>query len=271
MIYVNDIAELLLSLTNLFADDSSLFCSASSIIDLQCIINHDLQILSAWTKQWLISFNALKTEAILFTLKHFINLPHIILDGIPIKFVSDHKHLGLTLSNKDQWHKDIENIVSSASKVINIMRKLKFTFHRVTLDQMSFLRVTNFGIRCCSWDKCTIQDSKTLEKLQNKAARIVTGLTRSVSLVNLYRECGWVPLNTRRKEQKLAFMYKAVNDLTPDLIPHFVRDTTNYALRNNNNLAVPFTRTEISPKSCIPSSISRSLYGTRLTKRFVLQ
>ena len=48
----------------------------------------------------LISFNALKTEAILFTLKHFTNLPHIILDGIPIKFVSDHKHLGLTLSNK---------------------------------------------------------------------------------------------------------------------------------------------------------------------------
>ena len=90
--------------------------------------------------------------------------------------------------------------------------------------------------------------------------QLVTGLTRSVSLVNLYRECGWVPLNTRRKEQKLAFMYKAVNDLTPDyisdLIPHFVRDTTNYALRNNNNLAVPFTRTEISPKSCIPSSIS---------------
>ena len=40
-----------------------------------------------------------------------------------------------------------------------------------------------------------------------------------------------------------------------DLIPHFVKDTTNYPLRNNNNLAVPFTRTEISRKSCIHSSI----------------
>ena len=54
-------------------------------------------------------------------------------------------------------------------------------------------------------------------------------------------------------------MYKAVNDLTPeylsDLIPHFVRDVTNYSLRNNNNLRVPFTRTEISRKSCSPSSI----------------
>ena len=43
-------------------------------------------------------------------------------------------------------------------------------------------------------------------------------------------------------------MYKAVNDLTPDyisdLIHHFVRDKTNYPLRSNNNLAVPFTRTD---------------------------
>ena len=105
-----------------------------------------------------------------------------------------------------------------------------------------------------------MQDTSTLEKRQNEAARIVTGLIHSVSLVNLYIERGWVPLRIRHKEQKLASLYKAVNDLTPeyisDLIPHLVRDVTNYSLRNINNLRVPFTRTEISRKSCIPSSIS---------------
>ena len=143
------------------------------------------------------------------------------------------------------------------------MRKLKFTFHRAALNQIYLSNVLPIlEYSTVVWDNCTIQDSSTLEKLQNEVARILTGLTRSVSLVNLYRVCGWVTLNTRRKEQKLAFMYKAVNDLTPDyisdIIPHFVRDTTNYPLRNNNNntLAVLFTRTEISRKSCIPSSIS---------------
>ena len=136
LIYVNDIADSLLSLTGLFADDSSLFYSASSLTDLQDIINHDLHILSAWTKQWLIKFNPLKTEAILFTLKYYTNFPNIEFDGIPTEFVTDHKHLGLTLNNKGQWHKHIENIVSSASKVIGIMRKLKYTFHRVALNQI---------------------------------------------------------------------------------------------------------------------------------------
>ena len=169
LIYFNDIAKSLLSLTRLFADDSSLFCSASSIIDLQGIINHDLQILSAWAKQWLISLNALKTEAILFILKHFTNLPHVIIDGIPIKFVSDHKLLGLTLSNKGQWHKHIKYIVRSASEAISIMNKLKFTFHRVALNQIYLSYVLPIlEYSAVVWDNCTIQDSNTLENFRMK-------------------------------------------------------------------------------------------------------
>ena len=55
LIYVNDIADSLLSLTRLFADDSSLFYSASSLDDIQGLINHDLILLSQWAKQWLVT------------------------------------------------------------------------------------------------------------------------------------------------------------------------------------------------------------------------
>ena len=55
-------------------------------------------------------------------------------------------------------------------------------------------------------------------------------------------------------------MNKAVNGLSPgyirDIIPPYVRETTPYSLRNNNNLVTPTTRTEISRKSCIPSSVT---------------
>lgn len=261
LIYVNDISDSLLSLTRLFADDTSLFYSASSLNDIEGIVNHDLLVLSAWAKQWLITFNPLKTEAVLYTLKQSENLPNIVLDGTAINFVTDHKHLGLTLSCNGQWHKHIENIISSASKIIGIMRKLKYTFHRVALNQMYISYVLPIlEYSSIVWDGCSAQDSHTLEKLQNEAARIVTGLTRSVSLENLYRECGWISLSERRKQQKLVFMYKVVNGSVPsyitDVIPPLVRETTNYPLRNNNNIAIPFTRTEISHRSCIPSSIS---------------
>ena len=82
------------------------------------------------------------------------------------------------------------------------MRKLKYTFHRVALNQIYISYVLPIlEYSAIVWDNCTIQNSNTLEKLQNEAARVVTGLTRSVSLLNLYKECGWVPLSTRRQEQ----------------------------------------------------------------------
>ena len=79
LVYVNDISKSLLSLTRLFADDSSLFYSASNIQDIEGIISYDLQVLTSWAKQWLINFNPQKTEALLFTLKQIERFPNLFL------------------------------------------------------------------------------------------------------------------------------------------------------------------------------------------------
>ena len=67
--YINDIAENLLSIVRLFADDTSLACSSASIRDIEGILNQDLLVLSTWRKQWLVGFNPSKTEAILIPVK----------------------------------------------------------------------------------------------------------------------------------------------------------------------------------------------------------
>ena len=55
-------------------------------------------------------------------------------------------------------------------------------------------------------------------------------------------------------------MYKSINGLVPsyisELIPPLVSEITDYPLRNQNNITVPFCRMEIARKSCIPSSIT---------------
>ena len=56
------------------------------------------------------------------------------------------------------------------------------------------------------------------------------------------------------------FMYKCSNDLVPDyisdIIPPLIGEVSNYSLRNRQNLANVYTRTEVSRRSCIPSSVS---------------
>ena len=118
LVYINDIAKSLLSLTRLFADDSSLFYSAATIKVIEGIISHNLRMLVSWAAQWLINFNPLKTEVMLFTLRFIESLPNIIVDGTLIKFVTEHKHLGLTFSSNGQWHCHIENIIKSAFNLL---------------------------------------------------------------------------------------------------------------------------------------------------------
>ena len=156
MVYINDIDEHLLSLTRLFADDSSLFYSAAHIDDIAGVINHDMQLLSIWARQWLVTFNPLKTEDFLLTLKRINILTQLIFDNIPINFVNGHKDLGVTFSNTGQMHSHIENVVLLATKILGIMRKLKYSISRYALNQMymSFLLpVVEYA--SVVWDGCS--------------------------------------------------------------------------------------------------------------------
>ena len=103
---------------------------------MEGMLNHDLAIITSWAQQWLIKFNHSKTEAMLFSYINYELFPNIVFDGVSVKFVKDHKHLGLTLSNNMKWDKHMETILKSASKVIGIMRKLKYIFSRIALNQI---------------------------------------------------------------------------------------------------------------------------------------
>ena len=55
-------------------------------------------------------------------------------------------------------------------------------------------------------------------------------------------------------------MYKAANNQVPtyisELMPHLTRNISQYQLRNSDNIDIPFARTELSRRSCIPSYIA---------------
>ena len=108
------------------------------------------------------------------------------------------------------------------------------------------------------WDGCTNYEKESLEKLQYEAARVVTGLTRSVSIQSLVKEIGWVSLSDRRKIQKLVIFYKYKNGILPQylesLFPDTVATTSNYNLRNNNNHVTVARRSQLYANSFIPSA-----------------
>jgi len=125
----------LLSLTRLFADDTSLAVTSSDISETETLLNHDLNILNKWSKQWLVQFNPSKTEGMMFTLSNS-NTYGITFDNTTVNFIDNHRHLGLTLSSDASWHSQISEIRTQAVKIQGSMKALKFHLNRNTLNQI---------------------------------------------------------------------------------------------------------------------------------------
>ena len=140
------------------------------------------------------------------------------------------------------------------------MRKLKFQLDRKSLETIYivFIRpLLEYGD--VIWDNCTQDEKRELDKIQNEAARIVTGATKLVSLNTLYSEIRWETLEQRRKNHRLTLFYKMRYSLTPQylssLVPESISNVSNYNLRHSNNLRGINARTTQYQQSFLPTAI----------------
>ena len=212
LLFINDIVAEIGCNIRLFADDTSLFITVENPDTAAELLNIDLDKILKWAKKWLVLFNPVKTESFLASRKRIKPVhPPLFMEGSQIVEVESHKHLGIFLSNDCTWHKHIDYIKDKAWKRVNAMRKLKYEFDRKSLEiiYFSFIRpILEYGDNI--WDNCADYEKEELDKIQNEAARIVTGCTKLVSIENLEYETKWESLEERRKKHKLTLFYKCI-------------------------------------------------------------
>ena len=89
--------------------------------------------------------------------------------------------------------------------------------------------------------------SRRLQKLQNRAARIIFSMSNDVDHSIALRVLDWEPLDVMRKKAKARMMYKTLNNLGPESLTklfHCKNEMTKYNLRNiSGNLCLPQPRT----------------------------
>ena len=177
LLYINDIVVNINANVKLFADDTSLYLIVDDPNETANILNNDLETIHKWAETWLVKFNPSKSESLLLSRKNITNLhPPLVMNNVHIKEVTHHKHLGLFLSRDGTWHEHIDYITSKAWQRLNIMRKLKFLLNRESLQIIytSFIRPI-LEYSDVVWDNITQYEVNASQKIQNEAARIVTG------------------------------------------------------------------------------------------------
>ena len=91
-----------------------------------------------------------------------------------------------------------------------------------------------------------------LQKLQNRAARIITREGYDERSADIRKELGWDDLETSRKKHLAILMYKIMNNKAPgNLIDLFQKSSSrNYSLRESENrLLLPKYNTEFAKSS----------------------
>ena len=104
---------------------------------------------------------------------------------------------------------------------------------------------------------CSKTLSDKLQRLQNRAARVLTYSNYDTDTNKLMKILGWKNLETQRQIHKAQIVYKSLNGLAPNYLSSKLiqrSDITSYNLHDSENkLAVPLPRTNYYKNSFIYS------------------
>ena len=136
LLYINDLPDDVICDIAIYADDTTLYsrCDRTSDLwqqlELASELESDLRDTVDWGKQWLVDFNAGKTQLDWFDRSNNNGT----MDGSILEEKSSFKMLGLTFSTKLDWGSCIVSIAKTASKKIGaLIRSMKFLSPEVTL------------------------------------------------------------------------------------------------------------------------------------------
>ena len=162
-----------------------------------------------------------------------------VISGIEIKRVKSYKCLGLELDEGLTWESHVSVIISKVSKVIGVLRRLKSLLPLSALVPIyNFLIQPHFDYCNVIWDNLAGGLGQKLQRMQNRAGRIITGSDYYTPSSEILRSLNWINLEDRRAIQFKKLMYKTANNMVPSyLTDKFIRTSSvhEYNLRGANH------------------------------------
>ena len=245
---------LCLASPRMFADDTNITFAASTMADLENVINSELRNLNCWLLTNKLSLNIAKTEFMVIGSNQRVhalsnNQINSEIDGKSIKRVNEAKSLGLLIDEHLSWTKHIDEKSKTISSAVGALKRIRpFISESSALQIHQALILPHFDYCSSVWDELNVTLS---DKLQNRAARVITGSSYDTSTSFLLKRLHWDNLSTRRKKLKAMLMFKTIKGLSPMYLQNlFSIRSTSYNLRDSEiKLDLPKPRTNYRKRS----------------------
>ena len=183
LLYINDLPfALKKAKATMYADDTAISYSSDKSDELDLAINEELSYIEKWLQGNNLSLNVVKTQAMIIGSKPKIKklkknpstLPSFRVGGEEIDVINETKYLGVVIDNCLTWESRI-SMLQKISRAIGLLKYARNFVHTCTLINLYRSIIEPHFSYCCSvWGSCGASKLDMLQKLQNKAARIVT-------------------------------------------------------------------------------------------------
>ena len=246
LIYINDLPfSLKKAKVTMYADHTSISYSSSRLEDVNRTLNSELSLLKQWMLGNKLSSNILKTQALVVgsqpkikkIIDKTVDHPQFFIGDSQVENVERTKYLGVIIDRSLSWEEHINILRTKVSRAIGFLKYARKFLPQNTLSKMYRGIVEPHFRYCCSvWGCCGATKLQTLQKLQNRAARIVTKSKFDTPAMALIHNLNWPTISEIIRSETATNMYKSLNGLVPEYIRSGSRDKSDYSSNRHGDL-----------------------------------
>ena len=254
LIYINDLPNCVQnSVCRLFVDDCILYQRIRTSQDSDKL-QADLDQLQKWESTWLMEFNTSKCQAISITNKIKPIIGRYQVHGHILEQVNCAKYLGIYIDSKLAFNTHVDAIVKKANSTgAFLVRNIPRCCRKV--KQMPYTTYIRPTVEYASpvWDPHTKRNTNKIEMVQRRCARYVTGnFDRTSSVTSMLNCLSWPTLEERRRQYRLAVMYRILHNQVDIHWQSFLTKTSSCTRGHSCRLFVPFCKNCVYASSFFP-------------------
>ena len=214
-LYINDIKNLSPNIDiNLFADDTSIFCSAKSYHTLIEKCNDITNHLEKWVNCNKLTVNIEKTHFVDFSKdKNKYNIEKVLTYNNKRLIEKDNtKYLGVILQNDLKWDKHILSLINKLNSRIPLylqLRNILPTHKKIVIFNALSGSLIRYGVEL--YAKNENKWTKQLQKTQNRLLKLLLGLKKRTSTNLIHKNNEILKVNDLAKLRSLLICHRFVH------------------------------------------------------------
>ena len=191
----------------MYANDTHITYAGIDVNLIQSNLNHDLDNVNKWLFSNKPTLNIAKTEFLLIgsrqKLSTLSNPLQLSIDNVPIEHVSSVESLGIFIDENVRWQAHIDKLSKKVASGIGAIKRFRPFGPPSTLHYIyNALIQSHFNYCNLVWGNCGKTLFDRLQKLQNRAARVLTFSSYDADANRLIRQLDWRDLSAEFQIQK---------------------------------------------------------------------